>query len=200
VAAGTYSSVAHWISANTKVDGTGTYLPGASVSAVIIGVTPSSITVKFTNNYGKTIYIVNNSPSGIPFMMLLGYPVSQAAGYSTQRDESSIKQRGDRTVSSEIDGIQVREEAELIGTTILSICAQPRGLVGIHVMGDPRRFPGQFVRLSDVQGTEVSGLWMITAISHNRSGAEFTQDLMLVQIYEELVWDVGAWDQTSWSE
>lgn len=195
---GTFPANVHWMSVNTKPDGTGSYLTTSQVSALVMAVTPTSVTIRFSNATGKTAYVVNNNANGMPFLNILGYAVSAAAGYTSANDPASIALRGNRTVSSEIDGIQLRADAEYIAQALVSICANPRGTVQVHCMGDPRRAPGQRVLIADAQGTKADGYWLILSVSHNRSGAEFTQDLTLVQIYDTALWDLGVWDFSSW--
>jgi len=202
VSGGTFPAGSHWASFNTKSDGTGTYLAAGSggIDAVVSAVTPTSVTVSFNNRTGKTAYMTNNNSTGIPFMSILGYVVTSAAGYTTVTDQPSIARRGDRTVSAEVDDIQRREDATSFATQLASICANPRGSVNVHVIGKPSRAPGQLVRIADAQGTGADGLWMILQIQHNKAGAEFTQDLTMVQVLPTAIWDVSNWDESAWGE
>lgn len=200
VTAGTLPPGRHWAAFNSKSDGSGSYLTGSSIVATVIGVTPTSVTVQFNNKSGTAIYMVNNNANGIPFMGVQGYAVTVNAGYTTVTDSASIARRGDRTVSSDIEGIQLRADATLVATQLVGISANPRGTVTVHVMGNPLRTPGQRVRIADAQGTGADGLWRILSVTHNRNLAEFTQDLTLVQILDTARWDVSDWDQAAWSE
>jgi hypothetical protein len=200
VTAGAGPAGVHWAGFNTKNDGTGTYLNAAQVKATVLQVTPASATVQFNNLYGKTVYMVNNASTGIPFLQLLGYVVNSVAGYTTVNDPASIARRGDRTVSADIEGLQRRDDATRIAGQLISMQANPRGNVSVHVMGNPSRVPGNLVQIADAQGTGAAGIWLILSVKHVRSNAEYTQDLLLVQILPTAMWDISNWDESAWGE
>jgi hypothetical protein len=55
--------------------------------------------------------------------------------------------------------------------------------------------------VADSQGTQAEGLWRILSVKGNANGAQFTQDLKLVQVLPTAVWDgPDGWDYSSWGE
>lgn len=200
ITAGTFPASQHWMCINSKVDGSGAVLTAAQVTAVVTDITATSVTVQFTNNYGAVVYLVNNSTTGLPFMSILGYAVTTGSGYSSATDSASITARGDRTLSSEIDGLQQRADAAAVASQLVAICARPRGQITVVVTGNPKRLPGQIVQISDAQGTRASGYWLILSVATTRNGAQYTQELLLVETLPQAIWDVSGWDESSWGE
>lgn len=190
----------HYVTLNTATDGTGTYLTSSQVAVRVWSFTTSTITVQFINTYIKPVYLVNGG-SSVPFINVVGQAVTIVDGYSTESDAASITARGDRTLSVSAPFIQRRDAAEPFAAALVSRLSQPKGQMTVHVMGDPTRLPGDIVTVTDSEGTGANGLWRNLSIKHNGNGAEYTQDLSLVQILPPAVWDTAtAWDLSSWGE
>lgn len=189
----------HYFSVNTAQDGTGTIASSLSVTAKILSATASTITIQFTNKMSKTGYLANNGDQ-VPFLRILGYGVTTADGYITQRDAGSIGSRRERSLDTEVSWVQDRTSATILAQLMVTALARPRPEVNVTVMGDPRRMPGQLVTLKDSQGTQAAGTWRILSVKHNADGPQYTQDLQLTFVPPVGVWDQGNWDETIWSE
>jgi hypothetical protein len=159
-----------------------------------------TVTIRWKNNTTKTVYVVNDNPDGFPVLVVAGVPLIQVPGYATVSDDTSVARRGARSLSAQLDYIQSRAVAADVAGTLTTMLCKPRGELTVHVMGDPTRTPGQLVTIKDAQGTEADGTWRILAVHHNRNGAEYTQDLSLVQVGPVLLWGTGLWGIGVWSE
>lgn len=198
VTAKTFPLDKHFMSVNYAPDGTGVYLVAATINARIISATATSVTIKFTNNALRTFYLVNNGTE-VPFLRVYGYAVRASDGYVTQRDAGSIGTRRERPLDTQLDWVQNRNVATQVASHLVTATARPRAEVKLTVMGDPRRKPGQAVTIKDSEGTQASGLWRILSITHNGSGAEYTQELQLVSVYPVFTWDAApGWDYMVW--
>lgn len=185
------------MSVNTLLDGTGTVITSTSFQARISGWDSSSVTIRFINRYGSTMYLSNNG-SGIPFLRILGYEIQGSDAYTTVRDPGSVGLRRLRGLSSDMPWIQDRDTALVVTTNLVSILARPRPQITVQVMGDPRRKPGDLVSLVDASGTRATGNWRVLSVAHQGGGAVYTQELSLVAVGSVAVWDSGYWDQTVW--
>lgn len=189
----------HVMSVNALQDGQATPYTGVGFTGDIIAWSSSTVTIEFKNTTGGTLWLANNG-SGIPFLRVLGYPVEVADGYVTARDSGSVGTRRERGLTTESKWIQTRDAATEIVGTLATLLSQPRIELRVTVMGDPRRRPGQMVRLADAEGTRAEGTWRILAVTHRGNGAMYVQDLQLVRVGESGVWDVSRWDNSVWSE
>lgn len=189
----------HYASFNTAPDGSGSVVAPEGGNCYILESDASSITVQFTNSTLTPIYLANNSDT-TPFLNLVGYPATTADGYSTVTDPDSIARRGDRTLSVSLPYIQQRSDAQMTAQNLVTILADATASVEVTVVGDPTRVPGNLVTIADSQGTGAAGLWRIMAVKHTGNGAQYTQDLLLIQVLPVLIWDEGSWDLTSWGE
>jgi hypothetical protein len=190
----------HYMSVNASQDGGGTILAASSVTAKIVNGDASTITLQFTNKTSKSAWLSNNG-NEVPFLQLLGYSVRATDGYVTQRDAGSIGVRRERALTADVSWIQNRAVATNIAQLLVTMLARPRPEIAVTVMGDPRRTPGQLVQLLDAEGTQAAGTWRILSITHNGDGAQYTQDLALVQVLPIAVWDgPDGWDYSIWAE
>lgn len=198
-APGTIPTDKHYMSVNTAQDGSGVVATASSVTARILSATASTITIEFTNKMPKVAYLANNGTE-VPFLRILGYGVTVADGYITQRDAGSIGARRERALDVEIEWVQDRVSANTLAQLMVTLLARPRHEIGVTVMGDPRRTPGQLVTLKDSQGTQAAGTWRILSVKHNVNGPQYTQDLQLTFVPPVGVWDQTNWDDSIWSE
>lgn len=188
----------HYISVNTAADGSGSVLPIQQVSAKFVRVDAGSVTLEFINRSAKLAYIANNGES-IPFLRVLGYGLRGGTAYATVRDTDSVAVRGERGLDTALEFVQDRYTANSVASLLVGQLAQPRAEVSVTVVGDPRRKPGDLVTLLDKEGTQVAGLWRVLSVVHNVSGAQYTQDLKLVQQFPVATWGgpngwgIGVW-------
>jgi hypothetical protein len=189
----------HYITANSNAEGGGTVLSAFQVAASIITADALSVTIKFVNGTGATAYLANNGDQ-VPVLQIMGYGLRASDGYSTVRDVDSVKIRGERGLSAQMDWIHDRSTAENVAATLLTTIGQVRPQLLLTVMGDPRRKPGQLITVLDSEDTAVSGNWRILGVQHNVNGPQYTQDLLVVQVLPVAVWDgLDGWDSAVWS-
>jgi hypothetical protein len=189
----------HFVTMNTSADGSGTVLVEASVIASFSSADGQSVDIKFSNKTGASVFMANNGDQ-VPFLQIWGYGVTLADGYSSVSDANSKAIRGDRGLDAELDWIQDRSTAQDIAGKILNITARARPQLKLTVMGDPRRTPGQMITVNDSEGTGAAGNWRVLGVDHNVSGAQYTQDLSVVQALPAAVWDgADGWDEGVWS-
>jgi hypothetical protein len=188
----------HYFSGNTLPDGSGTVTSNLSIIGRLVSNTASTVTIEFINRMPRSGYLANNG-NGIPFLVVRGIQIHITDGYVTISDAGSVGTRRERALEVEMPWIQRREEAFEIASSLASILSRPRPQVGLTVMGDPRRKPGQLVTVADSEGTQAEGWWRILSITSNSQGAQFTQDLALVQVMPVAVWDgPDGWDYSVW--
>lgn len=189
----------HYMTVNTAQDGTGSVLSAESVTAKIVAGDSSTITIEFTNKTPKSAWLANDGEQ-VPFLRILGIPVTIAEGYTTQRDAGSVGTRRERALSAELPWIQDRATAVMVTQLLVTALARPRREVEVVVMADPRRRPGQLVTLKDSQGTQAEGTWRILSVKHDVNGPQYTQNLRLTFVPPVGVWDESNWDEVIWSE
>jgi len=185
------------MSVNTLADGTGTVITSTAFTGRIVDWDSQTITVKFTNTYGTTLYLANNG-SQIPFLRALGYALSTNDGYSTVRDEGSISKRQERALTTEMAWVHDRTTAQEVASTLATLLARPRPVVTVTVQGDSRRVPGKLCQIVDTTGMRADGTWRITAIQHRYNGAMYVHDVTLIYVGVTAVWDAGLWDDGVW--
>lgn len=192
----------HYMTLSSLPDGSASEgtIQTTTATAKIVSATASTITLEFRNYSFRTLYLANNGDQ-IPFLRILGYPVRSADGYVTRRDPGSIGYRRERPMDTELPWVQSRDVASSVAGNLVSILARPRPEIGMTVMADPRRRPGQLVTVKDAQGTQADGNWRIFSVVHNVNGPQYTQDLKLVQVLPTGVWDgLPGWDESTWAE
>jgi hypothetical protein len=144
---------------------------------------------------------LSNNGQQIPFLRILGYQIRTADAYSTVTDPGSIGRRRDRSLSTSGNPwLQTRPVAENYVNRLLGVLAQPRTVLNVRVMGDPRRKPGNLVTLADASGTKADGTWRVLAVTHNGNGPGYTQDLQLIFVPEVGLWDLSNWDEAIWGD
>lgn len=201
---GAVSPNIHYMTVNHSADGGSVVLDHPlSVSAKIRGNTQTTVTVRFNNRTGRTVYLANNYDSGdikLPFLRILGYCIKGVEAYTTERDPGTIGFRRERSMEVGMNWIQDRWTAQQVAAKLVSKLSRPRPQVTVEVMGDPRRVPGQLVSLSDAVSTRAKGQWRVLGIAHNADGPSFTQTLRLVKVDPMAVWDGSSWDHSVWGE
>lgn len=202
ITAGTQPYGVHFMTVNTKADGSGTVASATSLTAKILSYTDTTVTLQFTNKMSSSGWLANNyqGDNQLPFMRILGYVVRSADGYVTERDAGSVGTRRERSLEVDMDWITDRPTAQAFASAMVTQLARPRGEITVVVQGDPRRVPGKMITLADSQSTQAQGTWRILAIEHNSDGAQYTQTLQLVNVGPVGLWDIGLWDESIWSE
>lgn len=194
------TSVGHYMTVNTKADGTGTNVSWDQVKARIMSATASTVVVRFTNLLLTPTYLANNGDN-IPVLLVRGNALTTSDGYVTVRDEQSVAVRRERPLDVQIPWIDNRTDAITIANWLVTMLARSRPELNVTVVGDPRRHPGQVVTIADSEGTQADGIWRILSVEHNVSGAQYTQNLALVYQIPVGVWDgVLGWDNSAWGE
>ncbi len=191
---------AHYFTANTLQDGSGTVLTSLSITGRIIAVTGSTVRLRFINKMAQSVWLTNTGEQ-VPFLRILGYGLSVTDGYVTMRDTNSISARRTRALDVDVPWIQSREVATELASLMVSELARPRPEVTVNVMGDPRRRPGQLVELADSQGTRAEGTWRVWSVKHDAAGGRYTQELKMSYILPLGVWDHAdlGWDEVNWA-
>lgn len=189
----------HWMTLNSLPDGNGTIITGATATARIVGNTQTTVTIRFTNKLGASIYLANNyeGDDEMPFLFIYGYVTRTSDAYTTAMDG---KPRRERAMDSEMDWIQDRLTAQQMAGGLIAELSRPRPEVVVEVMADPRRIPGQLVTLADAATTRASGNWRVLGISHNADGPAVSQTLRLTRVKPVGMWDVSRWDEFVWGE
>lgn len=187
----------HYITPNSKDDGTGTIWDDSRVKAEIVAWDPQSVTLQFTNNTGASAYLANSGDQ-VPFLQILGYGFRSADAYVTQRDSAAVMLRGERALTTELNWIRDRAAAQDVAMHLLNQVSMSKAEVTVNVIGDPRRKPGQLVTLVDSKGAMISGTWRVLSVSHKMDGASYTQNLLLIPINPVGVWDASTWDNAIW--
>jgi hypothetical protein len=182
---------------NAANDGTGTVYIGSGFTAYVVGWTNSTVKIRFTNNTGVIKYLANNGDQ-VPFLRILGYVIRTSEAYESVRDAGSVAKRRERALTSQIRWVQRREEASVLASNMVTVLSRPRPQLKVQVMGDPRRKPGQLIRLADTEGTAADGTWRILAVDHIGNGPMYVQDLSLVHVGDVGVWDESNWDDAVW--
>jgi hypothetical protein len=184
------------ISANTASDGTGTYvIGGGAVTARFESWTPNSVMVKVTNTSATTYYMANNFDS-FPFIEGRGTAVLTTEAYALARDEGSIAgRRGERGLDLDFPEIQRKDFAQFIAEELVGRLSLPRVTVTGTVFADPRRVPGNLVRIQDTEVSGINDLFRLVSVNTHVDGANVTQTFVAEQ-----AWLVGVWDQFNWSQ
>jgi hypothetical protein len=186
-----------WI--NTASDGSGTYLDTSSVDITLIAYTSTDANIEFDNKTPSTVYLVNDFEDDIPYLVLSGKAVRSYSRSVTVSDPGLA--RRERTLTAQMDAMCTPENARRLASAILFWTRVPRPQAKLSVLGDPRRQPGDRYTLADVEGSEISGEWLAVAITHERSGGQYTQDIVLKEAPKLATWDgTVGWDEGVWSE
>lgn len=198
VAAGTWSSAANHITANTSSDGTGSYLTSAQVLAEVSAWNAGSVEMRFTNFTGTTAYLVNNG-TGVPFLHVCGRAVTIADGYVTVTDDESVAIRGERTLTSRLAAVQNRQDATTMATLLAAMLSTPTAVATVPALGNPARRPGQLVTVLDAEQTQASGEWRVLSVEHTLSGARYAQRMLIKKQSDAAVWDASVWGGSVWA-
>jgi len=189
----------HYISVNTANDGTGTVLNDLQVKATFDSTSAKSVVIRIVNVTKNTVYLANNGQQ-VPYVNILGYGFRQVDAYTTQRDDTSVLIRTERSLDADFNWLQDRTTAQDIASELVTMLARPRPQVTLTCMADPRRRPGQLVTITDANGTKISGTWRVLTVTHDVKGPSYLQVVTAVQVLPVAVWDgMDGWDNGIWS-
>lgn len=193
---GSWPFPGHFMCANTANDGSGTFATSAHLTVTVTSWDAGKAVVTVVNTSGTTYYTIN-APGVIPYIDIRGrYAVASAAAVTVQ-DDANILKRGIRGMAADAKAIQDLEAATFIASELLARLKYARKQMSLTVRGDPRRQPGDLVRVADPNGTNINGLWRVLSIDHTIDGASYTQTLSLMQAALVGVWDQSTWDDGS---
>ena len=192
-----------YFTANTKADGTGAYLVvggAGGLDGVVYDWTPGSVTVVFTNSTNGTLYLVNTTNS--PTLAFAGRRATFTDGVlAPVKDSGSIAAggRGERGLTVTLPGVQDPDWATFMAGELCARLAWPRWrATNVRCLGDPRRKPGDVVKLQDAYGTAINDLGRVMTVNHEMRGARYGQTLTIVQFWPAATWDAANWNYSLW--
>jgi hypothetical protein len=192
------SNAINYITANAVIDGTGTNLTAAQLSAFITAWTPGSVTVRFYSSFAGEAFVANNvniSPLSIAAKTLVVVDASIAA----QADDSVVI-RGTRTLRVTLPGVQTYADALATARELASRLAWPRVAFTSSVFGDARRTPAQLVTVSDPGRTNLAGNFRLTNVSITQEQEDMQQTIAAEQAWSVFTWGVSSWGESVWGE
>jgi hypothetical protein len=192
------SNAINYITANSAIDGTGTYLTSANLTAYITAWDAGSVTVRFYSSFAGEAFVANNvniSPLSVAAKIL----VSVDASVSAQADDS-IAVRGTRTLPVTLPGVQTYSDALATARELASRLSWPRVAFTSSVFGDARRTPAQLVTVSDPGRTNLAGNFRITNVSITQEQEDMQQTLAAEQAWPVFIWGVSTWGESVWGE
>lgn len=188
---------------NTAADGSGSYITNTALVAftVLEDWTAHSATVVFNNLTGNTYYLANDQ--SFPPIVITGVAARLADATVTVQDVNSIAIRGERNVPITATVVQSKENATWLATAVVGLHAYPRPRIkNVEVFADPRRQPGDLVRIVDVENTGLDDQFRLVGVKHtvDQGGAKYTQTVTARQQDPVGVWDQSTWDNCVWGE
>lgn len=188
----------NYLTANTVEDGSGTYATAAQVKATVTRWDPGSATIQFVNNTGNT-YIVSNNVS-LPPIGLAAKVMVEVDASATSNNTQSQMARGTRYLSADLPMIKDQATAQAIANELVARLAWPRITVSSSVWGDPRRAPGQMVRVTDPDQSNINGIYRVTGVTNAQEGEDLQQTLSMEQGWGVMVWGQSLWGQAIWGD
>lgn len=188
-----------WATLNDASDGTGNYATSADVTFRIPSWHAGGAVVTFYNNSSTTYYLANDGQ--IAPLMILGIGVHEADATITVTDANSVAIRGERTISISAPLVRTEENATWLATAVVGEHAYPLPRVeNVEVFADPRRQPGDLVRIVDTDNTGLDDQFRVAMVKHTVDGARYTQAITARQQKPTGVWDESNWDECVWGE
>jgi hypothetical protein len=188
-----------YLMANSATDGSGTNAPFGWATVTITAWNPGGCTLQIVNTSGRTWYLVNDDTINQPAIGIAGWAVQQVSASVTATDPSSIAVRGERGMTVTLPGAQDANFAGSVAGALAGfLCTPRRRITNLAVFGDPRRQPGDLVRIQDQYGTTLDGLYRIMSISHKVTGATYEQTITATQAWAPAIWDQATWGSGLW--
>jgi hypothetical protein len=174
--------VFEFVTINTASDGSGMYLTQSDVTATIVAWDAGHVTLRLQNNTSATCWLANNNSSRWP---VVGIPVQFVRSPSAAvigQEAASISSRGERGLDISLPYVQSAAMAQAIANELAARLSKARVTAdAVELFADPRRQPGDLVTLTDAVNTGASGTWRVQSITHNRGGADYTQQATIRQ-------------------
>jgi hypothetical protein len=192
------SNAINYITANTAIDGTGTYITATDLQVSIVSWNPGTVSLKFYSKYAGILYVANNvnlAPFGLAGKMM----VSTNATVQAQSDPS-IAYRGTRTLDVSLPGTQLASDALMVARELVARLSQPRVTISTSVFGDTRRVPGQLVTIKDPDRTNLMGNYRLTGVKITQQQEDVDESISAVEALPFLVWGVTNWGESIWGE
>jgi hypothetical protein len=192
------SNAINYITANTAIDGTGTYMTSSDLIVTIIGWTPGVVSLQFYSKYAGTLYVANNvnlAPFGLAGKMMIATDAAVIA-----QSDTSIAYRGTRSIGVSLPNVHKAADALMIARELVARLAYPRATFTTSAFGDVRRSPGQLVSVADPDRTNLMGNFRLTGVQITQVGEDVQQKLSGREAMPFLVWGVTEWGNTIWGE
>jgi hypothetical protein len=183
----------------------GTAQVTSGLSAEITAINPSAVSIQFVNVTGQTVFLATDAVTPdnarIPYLRIS--TVVPAGLYDlsvVDIDTDSLDERGPRVLNVSLPQVQTVEAAQIAARRLLQIASRPRAIItGVELFGDPRRQPGDLVRLVDEDQTGVDGTFRIHGLNNKISAGQYTQTAQMVEAMQVGQWGVSRWGQCLWS-
>ena len=186
----------NYVSANTTIDGSGTYATTTQLIVTIDSWNPGSATVRFHNVSGTKFYVANNVNQ--PAFGLAGKVLRVSDATEFAESASSIALRGTRLLRADAPVIQSHVDALRLARLLVGELAEPSITFNARPWGDPRRKPGELVTVYDRDRTKVSGPYRLLGASSEFNDQDVEQSILGEQNYPVFVWGETAWSEGVW--
>lgn len=185
----------------------GTTVVESGITAEIVSISPSTFVIEFNNTSEVLLFLANDvsTPSGerVPFLRLAGPTAVGVRGASViDLDADSIAERGPRALAVRLPQIQTAGAAASIARKLVQLAPRPTLTVpSVEVFGDPRRQPGDLVRLVDSDQTGVDAYCRLQVINNKLTAGQYTQTVSMVESRLVGRWGDGVsrWGRCIWA-
>lgn len=162
-------------------DGTGNYAFDGQVVVTFDAWDSGSATLRFTNLTSITWYLINDADFGS--VIIVGIPVIETSTFVTDRDETSIAARDERSMEAPAPVLQTTQAAARLARNLkmslrFGVATIGADQQGVEVTGNPLRQPGDLVTFRDPEIGVDDGLWRLRGVHHRGNGADYTQDVV----------------------
>ncbi len=192
------SNAINYITANTSIDGSGTYATSANLIVTITAWDPGSVTLSILNISGSILYVSNNV--NLPALGVAAKALTAVDATVTAQNNASIVQRGPRLLEADMPAITNNIDALRVANELVARLGFPRTTFTSTAFGDPRRNPTQLVNVSDPDKTNLSGTFRITGVSNTQRQEDLDQRISGEQAWPVFVWGVSNWGEAVWGE
>lgn len=168
-----------FVSLNSATDGTGTYADSSTVTITKGEWDAGSTIWTFYNASATTWYTAN--ASNLPTLQVSGYPVVGTRVAVSDSNDLSVAQRGERAMSIQAtEAVQTDVDARRLARDLKMGLRQPTPIVeAFEVFAEARRQPGDLVEVADPSLTRISGQWRLQSITHQASGGNYIQQVII---------------------
>lgn len=179
-----------YVTLNTAVDGTGTYITSSQAEVTVESWHPGAATILVRNSTGANFYMANANQW--PGLGIAGKPHYTLNTFADDYDAASIADRGERSLTTSSTGVQREVDARRLARELKSSLTRPVIVVGdpssgIEVAGDPRRRPGMLVSVRDAETGIDDSLWRIQTVDHEGVRAKYRNKVTVRRVLPILV-------------